>query len=170
MRDDAFEAMVRELRPTMLRTCVLLGHNRSESEDIVQEAFIKIYRNWRRVAAATDSNAYAFKVLLNCANDAGLAATRSSNIKTRQTRSVGRVEDVAERIVHENTVLLHVSKLPKIHQEVVILRFWVDLTEEQTATVLDISVGTVKSRMHRALHRLRSSADQASELELEKEC
>ena len=149
-RDDAFTHFVRESGPSLSRTAWLLTGNPDTAADLVQAALVKTYVAWHKVTDATAS-AYARKVMVN------------ENID-RWRRRHGEVVGVPEEpewagfesaVADHDQVARLLQSLPLQQRRVVVLRYYEDLSEQQVADVLGISVGTVKSTAHRALAAMR---------------
>ena len=134
---------------SLVRSAVLLGCPYQEAEDIVQTALIRCYRSWDRVAKASDPDAYVYKVLVNC-----LA-------KSRKRRWWGEepTADLPDSVGPDNTAYVALNhalaaalgRLSPQHRAVLVLRYAADMSEQQVAEALGIPVGTVKSRLSRAI-------------------
>ena len=150
--------------PTLMRTAYLLTGDRHHAEDLAQTALEKTAAHWNRIRRADDADAYVRRVLLN---------THLARFRRRRVAEVLRADlsDVAEAdaspsVALRDEVLTALASLPKGQRAVVVLRYWEDLTESQTASALGCSIGTVRSQAHRALRKLRVSpllADAASD-------
>jgi RNA polymerase sigma-70 factor (sigma-E family) len=136
-----------------------LTGDRGLAEDLAQTALANAYASWSRVRKADDPDAYLNRILLN--------SHRSRFRKRRVTEDLGAslpeptTEDPASAQSDRVTVIAAVAALPPKQREVVVCRFWLDLTEAQTAAALGCSVGNVKSQTSRALAKLRDSAELA---------
>jgi RNA polymerase sigma-70 factor (sigma-E family) len=152
-RDADFSAYAAARWPALVRSAVFLGCSVDEAEDLVQTTLAKCYAAWRRVERADNRDAYVYRVLLNAQRD------------SRRRRWWGeRPTDLGPdpRVTTDPTLLVAVTDaveralgdLSRVNREVVVLRYYAELTEQQTADVLGIATGTVKSRLSRALSRL----------------
>jgi RNA polymerase sigma-70 factor (sigma-E family) len=139
-----------------------LTGDRGTAEDLAQTALASAYAAWPRVRRADDPDAYVRRILVN--------AYRSGFRRRRVTEhSSGMAQDYATAVStgapeHESDRAVIISALlglPPRQREVVILRYWLDLTEAQAAAALNCSVGNVKSQASRALAKLRSNAELA---------
>jgi RNA polymerase sigma-70 factor (sigma-E family) len=150
---DDYVAFVAARWPALVRSVMLLGAPRPEAEDIVQTALESCYRSWRHVSAASDADAYVYRVAVN------------TFTKSRKRRWWGEQPAawLPERATHppefeqaelHTTVLAALRNLTPEHREVLVLRFYADLSEQQTSAVLGVPVGTVKSRTSRALDQI----------------
>lgn len=148
--------------PDFVRTGVFMGYDIHEAQDVAQNALVKCWQAWERVMGASDSNAYAFRILHNCLRDVRRRPWRRET-PVRQPAEDDLVPDSALRLVNADVVDRALRQLTPRTREVVILRYLVGLSERQTATVLRIPLGTVKSRGARGLSQL---ADDPSLVEL----
>ncbi|WP_418057667.1 SigE family RNA polymerase sigma factor [Pimelobacter simplex] len=145
-----FTAYVADRRPRLVRTAVLLGCPAADAEDVVQSALLKCFRSWRRVTAADRPDAYVHRVLVTTLYDA--RQRRWNGELPTATLPDGPAEDLAwaEGIAVRRAL----AALSPEHREVLVLRFWADLSERDTAAALGVAPGTVKSRTSRALAAL----------------
>ena len=150
-RDAAFTAFVEQATPSLLRTAWLLTGDHHAAHDLVQAALVRTYVAWPRVRPET-ALAYARRILVNERTDrwrrtgAELAvATPPESAATAGSATEDR--DVVVRLL---------ATLPDQQRKVVVLRYYADLSEQATADVLNISVGTVKSASSRGLVTLRA--------------
>jgi RNA polymerase sigma-70 factor (sigma-E family) len=146
-----FSEYVAARRASLVRAVVLLGCPVADAEDIVQTALLKCHRSWWRVQRADQPEAYIYRVLVNTLNDA------------RSRRWTGEIPtgELPEAQVDPDhltgiEVRRALASLQRAHREVLVLRFFADLSEAQTASVLGIPPGTAKSRTARALEALSS--------------
>lgn len=140
--------------PVLVRSAALLGCSPAEAEDLVQSALLRCYRSWDRVSRARDRDAYVYRTVLNC-----YAKSRARRWHGERPSNDLLVEreaqvDIAESVANTRLLVQALNQLSKEHREVVVLRYYADLSERQAAEVLGVSVGTVKSRSARGLVRL----------------
>lgn len=153
MDDEAeFAEYARDNWGTLVRAAVFLGCSVPEAEDLAQTTLVRCYTAWDRVSTADNREAYVFRMLRNCLRD-------SKRRRWWGERPTERVPDTpsADGTIHVDTadaVQRALGGLSRINREVVVLRYFVQLTEQQTADVLDVPTGTVKSRLSRALAQL----------------
>lgn len=144
-----FSEYVAARRASLVRATVLLGCPISDAEDIVQTALLKCHRSWRRVQRADQPEAYVYRVLVNTFRDA------------RARRWTGEVptDDLPDE-THEHDQLTGIdvrralASMSHDHREVLVPRYYADLSEAETARALGIPPGTAKSRTSRALAAL----------------
>ena len=141
---------------TLVRSAVFLGCNLEEAHDLVQTTLLRCYIAWRKVEKAHDRDAYVYRILLNCHRDSrrrrwwgeqptGTLPERSSDSSATDQ---AHVADAVDRAL---------ADLSQVNREVVVLRYFADLSEQQTAVALGIATGTVKSRLSRAMAQLATN-------------
>lgn len=149
--------------PELARLGYGLTCDRGLAEDLAQTALASAYASWSRVRRADDPDAYVRRILVN-AYRAGFRRRRVSE------QLSGLPQDYAKAVVtasspsqpHERAAVISaLLALPPRQREVVVLRYWLDLTEAQVAAALNCSVGNVKSQASRALAKLRSCTELA---------
>ncbi|WP_340537129.1 SigE family RNA polymerase sigma factor [Nocardioides sp. GXZ039] len=157
--EEGFTQWARARQQTLLRTALLLTGERHRAEDLVQDALAAVAARWRRLHDG-NPEAYARQVIV-----------RGNISWWRKHRREITVEDVAERPdahgdgTDRRLLLDHaLASLTPRQRAVVVLRYYADLTERDTAETLGVSVGTVKSQTHLALRRLREAAPELAEL------
>lgn len=149
--EAAYAAYVREQWQHLVRAAVFLGAMPHEAEDLAQITLVHCYRGWDRVSGADNRDAYVYKMLLNSLRDARRTRWWKSRVDGLPDRPVG---DSTDALAVADAVHRALATLTKPNREVVVLRYFVQLTEAQTAATLGISPGTVKSRLSRSLARL----------------
>ena len=150
--DQGIDDLYRAHHVRLVRLAVLLTSNAGVAEEIVQEAFVALWRRWRSLRDPDAALAYARTTVVNLSRS--FLRRRVLELRHRMRRSEDAVEiDTAQRI----DVVRAVQRLPARQRECIALRFYGDLSEAATARILGISVGTVKSQTHKALRRLEGS-------------
>jgi RNA polymerase sigma-70 factor (sigma-E family) len=165
--DDAdFRNFVRAREHALLRTAYLLTGDRQTAEDLVQNALGKAVRHWSSIRAPAALEGYVRRIMYRDQVSAWrLRPSREVLAETvPEPRSVDR-SGPYDQVDDRETLRTAMLKLGRRQRTVLVLRFYEDLTEEQVAAFLGISVGTVKSQTARALQNLRRAepllADQA---------
>src|SRR3954469_2785776 len=161
-RDTDFEAYLAARQPSLLRTAYLLTGNRHDAEDLVQTAFAKLYLSWDKVRDRGSMDGYVRRILVNEHNSLWRRAW-----KKREHVAADETLHALDRPHHDirdegaGAALWEVVQtLPRKARAVVVLRYYEELSEAETADVLGISVGTVKSQTSRALAALRARTPQ----------
>jgi RNA polymerase sigma-70 factor (sigma-E family) len=131
--------------------CALTG-SAAQAEELAQEALVRIWWRWRLVGRPQDPASYVRRVLVNRHR----SLLRRTAVEARSLARRGP-EDLALPAGDERAMVLWqaVQALPVRQRVVLVLRFYEDRTEAEVAQLLGLQVGTVKSRAHRALARLR---------------
>jgi RNA polymerase sigma-70 factor (sigma-E family) len=133
-----------------------LGH----AEDVAQAAFARAYASWSRVARTGDPDAYVRRIVIN-ENHTRFRRRRvaESLVDAVPEPSGRRTVDTADALGDSEALLKALRRLGPRQRAVIVLRFWMDMSEAETAAALGCSVGTVKSQASRALAALRGSAE-----------
>ncbi|KUM79815.1 SigE family RNA polymerase sigma factor [Streptomyces sp. ISL-22] len=158
----SFTSYVRARQPVLLRTARSLTANPSDAEDLLQTALTKTYVAWERIEDHRALDGYVRRALLN---------TRTSQWRKRKVDEFAcdelpepepvpsQDDDPAERQALHDAMWRAIMRLPARQRAMVVLRYYEDLSEVQTAEVLGVSVGTVKSAVSRALGKLREDPE-----------
>jgi RNA polymerase sigma-70 factor (sigma-E family) len=145
-------------QPSLMRTAYLLTGDRHQAEDLVQTSLAKLYLAWDRVHDRESIDGYVRRILVNENNSLWRRAWKRREVAT------DRLPDVATRDTYDegrsSALWDIVQTLPRKARAVVVLRYYEELTEAETADLLGISIGTVKSQTSRALAALRERAPQ----------
>lgn len=142
---------------------LLTGGHRAEAEDLLQVAYERAYRHWRRISRREDPERYVRQILINASVDRWRRLRRRPEEPMRFPGGEPSVADRAAEVADRDLLLRGLARLPVRQRAVLVLRYFEDLTEAQTAATLGCSVGTVKSQSARALARLREISNEAGE-------
>ncbi len=162
---DPVTSRFEALRDRLLGTAYLVIGHREDAREAVQEAFLKCWRNRDRARDARDLEAWIFSVLLNTARDLRRrrAVRRAESLPTEDAMPTPHRGDDPGRHAAAREALERVRaaihRLPDAEREVFLLRQNGDLSYEGIAATLGCPVGTAKTRMRRALERLRGALD-----------
>jgi RNA polymerase sigma-70 factor (sigma-E family) len=155
--DDLRAQYLREYAGS-LRLAYLLTGDRQAAEDLVQEAFVRIFSRPRRLQDASAFPAYIRRTITNLAFSRG----RSANRERLRVERVAREDNAPDGAVAEDAsceLLSALDVLPDRQRAAVVMRFWLDLGEREMAQILRCRPGTVKSLLSRALATLRGELD-----------
>jgi RNA polymerase sigma-70 factor (sigma-E family) len=144
----------------LLRAAVLLGCTLSEAEDVAQATLVRCYAKWPLVRRADNRTAYAATVLLNVHREA--QRKRSAGERPVAVVPDAAGPDEAERVAAVDAVRRALGDLTPGHREVVLLRFYLQLSEREIAEACRVPQGTVKSRLSRAIAQLGGSVELAA--------
>jgi RNA polymerase sigma-70 factor (sigma-E family) len=140
----------------MVRLAYTLTGDQGHAEDITQAAFTKAYASWGRVRRAGDPDAYVRAIVIH----ENSRRFRKQRVREDLRAEVPEVGTEADEALADRVALRQALDLLGPRQRaVIVLRFWLDLSEVATAQVLGCSVGTVKSQASRALTILRKHAE-----------
>jgi RNA polymerase sigma-70 factor (sigma-E family) len=155
--DEQFREFMRGRWPAMVRLAYGLTGDLGHAEDVAQAAFARAYASWARVERTGDPDAYVRRIVIN-----------ENNSRFRRRRVTERLVDAVpepppqpptDPLSDSEALLKALRRLGPRQRAVVVLRFWMDMSEAETAAALNCSVGTVKSQASRALAALRGSAE-----------
>jgi RNA polymerase sigma-70 factor (sigma-E family) len=152
-----FEDFVRARSAALLRTAYALVGDYGHAEDMLQTALLRTARRW---ATARDApEAYARQVLVNLCRDRvrWLRRRPPESVLAEDAASPGVRDGLAEQVGERRSVIEALSGLSAAQRHVIVLRFLEDLSVADTAALLGISEGTVKSYTARALSSLRAT-------------
>ncbi|MFC4907036.1 SigE family RNA polymerase sigma factor [Actinomadura gamaensis] len=154
MRYDGLPEFVAARGPALLRSAFLLTGDRHLAEDLVQTALVKVAPRWRRVADDGDPEPYVRKILYHEHLNWWRRRGRHVYPSAAPPEPAGH-PDIADGAVRSMLLGQALGKLTARQRAMIVLRFYEDRSESETAQLLGCSVGTVKSQTHRALARLR---------------
>ncbi len=153
--DEAdFSAFVAASARRLLRSAYLITGNLAEAEDLLQTALERAYRRWPAIRQKDIPEAYVRKILVTAAIDVG-RRRRPASAPLDEDLLPGMPDPAVEGLPGRAALLSCIRELPAGQRAVLVLRYFDDLTEADTARVLGCSVGTVKSQHARAMARLR---------------
>ncbi len=156
----AWESLVKEHQTGVFRLAYLMLGNAAEAEDVAQEAFLRAFQALERFDAERPLRPWLFSI--------------TANLARNQRRSLGRylaalgrflqaepekIKSIETRISEKweaESVWKAVRQLKDLDQQIIYLRYFLDIPVAETAQTLAIAEGTVKSRLHRALQRLQT--------------
>jgi RNA polymerase sigma-70 factor (sigma-E family) len=158
--DEEFTAFVASRWTALLRTGYLLTGSRAAAEDLVQTALTKTYVGWHRLRDVGAAEPYVKRTMVTTYTSWWRQHRgRESSVAALPERPGVRTipTDELEAVVTRSVLWPHLAALPRGQRAAVVLRFYEDLSEAETAAALGCSVGTVKSQTHRALATLRAA-------------
>ncbi|MCO6453538.1 MAG: RNA polymerase sigma factor [Caldilineales bacterium] len=157
----AWEALVREHQTAVFRMAYLLLNDADDAEDVAQETFLRAFRYLDRFDADRPLRPWLVSISANLARNRRrsigryfAAVQRFVQSQERRTAPPPQVNDDADRLLQA------IRHLRQVDQEVIYLRYYLEFSEAETADALGVARGTVKSRLHRALGRLRQVIEQ----------
>lgn len=161
---ETFEDFVHSCSYRLFRVgCLLTGGDTHRAEDLVADALARTYLAWPRVRSG-DAFGYARRTLVNLHTDWWRRLRRRELITSRLPEYADGTDHSGD-VARWDSVMRSLRRLTHRERAVVVLRYFLDLTEKDTAAELGVSVGTVKSTNARALAKLRVSPDLAGPAE-----
>jgi RNA polymerase sigma-70 factor (sigma-E family) len=158
--EQDFHEFVVAASPDLSRLARMLAADSHAGEDLLQATLLKTWSAWPRVRRADNPNAYVRRVMVNAAAKAGRRRWRGE-IPTHvipDSPTADSTKDVDDRRV----LVRAVRELPPRQRAAIVLRYFLDLGDEEVAEILDCSVATVRSQISRALARMRVSSQDDS--------
>ena len=157
---DAYEQLVRLHQQTAFRTALVLTRNAADAEEAAQDGFVKAWRALGRFDAARPFRPWLLAIVANEARNRRRAAGRREALALRAEVGAPAGSPEGEVLVAERDSALAAAleRLDARDREVIACRYLLELSEAETAAALGCRAGTVKSRLSRALARLRTQA------------
>lgn len=161
--EAAWETLIRTHQQAVFRLAYLLLRDEDEAEDVAQETFIRAFRSLHTFDATRPLRPWLLQI--------------TTNLTRNRQRSVRRYVAALKRMVQSEPEPINfngersgeqweahllgqaIGRLRAVDREILYLRFFLDLAESEMMSVLNIAAGTVKSRLHRAIGRLRAVID-----------
>ena len=155
--DEAIAELYQEYWNRLVRLATLLTRDASVAEEIVQDSFVSLHRRW----AALDERASAGAYLRTSVVNGARSALRHRGVEERHRQpgppEPAGPEEHAVRADQDLRVMAALRTLSRRQQEVLVLRYYGDYSEQDIATTLGLSKGAVKSHAHRGLAALREA-------------
>jgi RNA polymerase sigma-70 factor (sigma-E family) len=168
--DEEFRDFMHGRWPAMVRLAYALTADQGHAEDVAQTAFARAYASWPKVRRTGNPDAYVRRIVIN----ENLNRFRKQRVAERLTDTLpdsvsgalpgslaGSLSgsDATRQYDDRLALIAALQRLGPRQRAVIVLRYWMDLTEAEIAAALGCSVGTVKSQAARALATLRQSAE-----------
>jgi RNA polymerase sigma-70 factor, ECF subfamily len=165
----AYEEIVQRYQQVAFRTAYLITGSAPEAEDAAQEGFLKAYRALDRFRAGADPRPWLLRIVANEARNRVRSAGRRHNLELRLAEgyragdAAPSPEAAALAADARHRLLREINSLSEDDRLVIASRYFLNLDGEETAAALGIPEGTVKSRLSRALGRLRERFSEADD-------
>lgn len=151
----------RELDRVYRLAGLLLG-NAAEAEDAVGDALERAWVALPRLRDPADFNAWFDRIVVNACRDRLRRRKKVRFIPIDPSHDRGPTDDPLRAVLERDEILSRLNVLHEDERAVVVLHYWADLTQDAVAERLGVPVGTVKSRLNRALRRMRTDASTTS--------
>jgi RNA polymerase sigma-70 factor (sigma-E family) len=156
--DDGFRDFVLNESAGLLRTGWMLTGDRTLAEDLLQTALAKTWPHWPRISQNGTPTAYVRTVMIR--TYASWTGRRWTGETPSDVLPEHPTDDHAYTALDERDQLARaLAQLPRKQRAVIVLRYYLDYSEQQTADTLKCSIGTVKAHAARGLTRLRATTD-----------
>jgi RNA polymerase sigma factor (sigma-70 family) len=153
---EGYSDLVQRMWPRLVRTAWMLGCSAVDAEDAAQSALVRCLVYWDRVSKAADRDAYVYRILFNTVKKSsrrhGVREVSRAVVPDRPSSDA--FEDLEARESFERLL----GGLSDRHRDVVVLRYYHDFSVERTSQILRVPVGTVKSRLSRAMAIIAANA------------
>jgi RNA polymerase sigma factor (sigma-70 family) len=164
----AFGELLARHRSSALRVATVVLGTANGADDVVQDADVRAWRARASIQPERSFRSWYLHVVANAGKNARRSFARRAALELRDTRRspVVAAPDPAERVVTDaerHAVIAAVNRLPRDDRLVIALRHFEQMGEAEMAEVLGCATGTVKSRLSRAMARLRAQLDDATE-------
>ena len=138
----------------LVKLAFLMTGDQPTAEDVVQDAFLGLTRRWRSLNDMDNALGYLRTSVLNGCRSVHRVRFRRQGITLEAPKDSASAEDIALLGEVNHQVLLAIRRLPARQRESVVLRYYLDMTEDQAARAMGVSRGTVKSSTSRGLAAL----------------
>jgi RNA polymerase sigma factor (sigma-70 family) len=161
---DAYEELVRAYQGIAFRTAYVIAGNAADAEEAAQDAFVKAYRALWRFRAGAPFRPWLLRIVANEARNRRRAAGRRSALALRAAQEPsGEAAPSPEAALlgaeRREQLVEALNRLGASDREAIACRYFLDLSEAETAAALGVRRGTVKSRLSRALERLQAELE-----------
>ena len=162
--DEAYETLVRQHQEAVFRLAYLITGDADEAEDVAQETFIRAFRDLHRFDISRPLRPWLLRITRNTAlNNRRSLKRYLTTIRRFLMETADSVSDAEAEYTRQweaRTLWQAVQQLNQSDQEVIYLRYFLELSVQETAAIIEVAPGTVKSRLSRALSRLRQVVQQ----------
>lgn len=159
----AWEPLMQAHQQAVFRLCYLLLGDPDDAEDVAQETFLRAWNYLKRFDATRPLRPWLLSIASNLASNRRRSAGRYLAALTRAFRDEHKPIPIEEKNLQSNDaneLWTAVQTLNMPDQQIIYLRYFLDLSVNETAQVLQVAEGTVKSRLNRAIEKLRKIIQQ----------
>lgn len=153
--DEVLTALYTSHYRSLVRLATFLTSDRDSAEEIVQDAYVKVHGSWRGIREPEKAEAYLRTAVVNLSRSRLRRRQVADKHRAAPQLDVASAESSALETVQREAVLSALRALPRRQREAVVLRYYGDLSEAQTAAAMGCSTGSVKSHTSRGLTALR---------------
>ena len=164
---NAFGEIVEIYKEKVFQLCYRMLGNRHEAEDMAQEAFVRAYVNIHTFNIKLKFSTWLYRIATNlCIDrirkkkpdyhlDAEVAGTDGLNMYSQIAAGTALPEEELESLELQDTVQKEILKLPEKYRTVIVLKYIEELSLKEISEILDLPIGTIKTRIHRGREALR---------------
>lgn len=169
--ETVFEELVKRYQKRVYNTTYRMLGSPEDASDMAQETFLRVYRNLNNFREDASFSTWLFKITTNICRDY-LRKEKRNSVKISYEENIteklspnrselpgeqNNPEEISLRLETQNEIQSLINKLPEKQKEVLVLREFQNFSYEEMAAILDISIGTVKSRLSRARKTIRQN-------------
>ncbi|KMY48255.1 RNA polymerase sigma factor SigW [Peribacillus loiseleuriae] len=164
---NAFGEVVELYKDKVFQLCFRMLGNRHEAEDMAQEAFVRAYVNIHRFNTQMKFSTWIYRIATNlCIDrirkkkpdyflDAEVAGTDGLDMYSQIAAEIALPEEQVESMELQETIQAEILKLPEKYRSAIVLKYIEELSLKEISEILDLPIGTVKTRIHRGRESLR---------------
>ncbi|MBA2876271.1 RNA polymerase sigma factor SigW [Thermaerobacillus caldiproteolyticus] len=164
---NAYAEIVELYKDKVYRLCYRMLGNRHEAEDAAQEAFVRAYINIHTYNTNMKFSSWLYRIATNLSIDKirkkkpsvyldeEVSGTEGLTVYSQLPSTEASPEETLESLELQETVQKAIEKLPEKYRSVIVLKYIEDLSLQEISEILDIPIGTVKTRIHRGREALR---------------
>lgn len=158
------EPLYRAQRPNLLGLAILVAGDREQAQDAVQEAFVATQRRWRHLADVAKASSYLKVATVNAARTAQRRRAVRARLDVKWASPDEVPADARLELAEEyRAVARAVARLPRRQQQVVTLRYWAQMPDDEVANALGISISSVRSHASRGVAALGTLLDKENQ-------
>ncbi len=150
---EGVQSLYEQTAVSLIRLAYVILSNRQSAEDVVQDAFLALYRRWDKLADPAGAESY----LRACVVNGCRSVLRSQRVRSRHVLHERPAASADVPVLDDDErgeVERAVDRLPRRQREVLVLRYYMDLADEEIARLMGVRPGTVRATVHRALEAL----------------
>ena len=145
----------------LVRLAFVMTGDRPTAEDLVQDAFLGLHRRWDTLVDPAKALSYVRSCVLNGCREIHRVKYRKAKFRLDPPEDIESAEDIAILGESNQAVLAAIRRLPARQREAVVLRYYLDMSEDQVAQAMGVARGTVKSATSRGLAALARMLEEA---------
>lgn len=150
--DDAFYQLISNRKEILYRTAFAYVKNKEDALDILQETVYKVYVSLNKLKEPRFFNTYLTRILINCSIDYIRKNKKEISVEDVQAFALTKTQESKEAVIDLYSAI---DRLEEKRKSIIILKYFQGLTLNEIAEVLQYPLGTVKTKLHRALKELR---------------